>query len=407
MTSRHARPTPLVAAGAFGALLIAIPVAASIRDVHEDRERILVFAALTIAIALGGLVALAKARLVHTTPASAFHALPLVYVVAMSVPWAMVIVDTPHATYFLLALIAVSLWLLPEVVGSIVALALTVFTILGQVVHHGWSTGSVMGPLLIALVMLGFMHMYRAMLTRARETAQLYAELKTAHAQLVDTEREAGKLAERTRLGRDLHDTVAQSLSSIQVLLHLAESDPERRSEHIATAREAAASSLAETRAFISALTPPDLAGRNVTAALSRIVARYRERTAGVPDLRFTVEGEPRRLPMPVETSLVRCAQASIENVLAHAHATHCHITLTFEDTSVRLDIDDDGIGFDPELALATGPLDGHGYGLPMLQDRARELGGYAAVVSPTDDDDRGTLVSVTLPAPAPKGEKR
>ncbi len=396
----HRRSTALIAASCVGCLLIAIPVIASLLDSHEDRTRILVFSVLTVAIGLAGIAYLARTGLVTSTPAEHFNWRPLAYILALSVPWAMVIVDTPHATYFLLALIGMSLWLLPQVTGSIVALALTGFTALGQVVHHGWSTGSVMGPLLVALVMLGFMHMYRAMLSNARETTRLYLELQDAQEQLANSERQAGRLAERTRLGRDLHDTVAQSLSSIQMLLHLAESDPQHRDDHMRTARDAAAQSLHETRAFISALTPPDLEGRTLAAALERVVDRARGRATGDLTFALQIDGEPRPLSMPIDTTLVRITQASLDNVIAHAGASHCTVTLAFEPESVRLEIDDDGLGFDPEATLAAGPAATHGYGLPMLHDRARELGGYAAVLSGPAEPDGGTLVGVTIPTP-------
>lgn len=416
-------PTPhrvavLLAGSVVGFTLIAIPVVASLLDTHEDQTQIIGFSLLTLVLGVAGLLWLDHAGLIGSSPAQRVQWRPLVYLVALSIPWAMVIVATPHATYFLLALIALALWLLSRRAGALAALTLTLFTILGQVVHHGLSAGSVLGPLLVVLVMLGFMHMYRSMLASSHRTQHLYEELREAQDQLARSEREAGRLAERTRLARDLHDTVAQSLSSMHMLLQLAEANPAQGGQYVRTARRAASDSLAEARAFISALTPPDLEGRTLSAALQRVLERARSRSAGGPELELRVEGEPRPLSMPVETTMVRIAQASMENVLAHAHASRCTVTLAFEPDAVRMEIDDDGIGFDVEAALAAGPGATNGFGLGMLYSRAREMGGYAAVLSQPgapaagvasgkvdgfkDDcnDDGGTLVSVTLPTP-------
>lgn len=400
--------------------LIAMPAAVAVVSGSPRTGRIAVFSALTLAVMLAGTIVLERSGLLTAQPARRLDWRPLLFIGLLSVPWAMVIVDSPHATYFLLALVVMAQWLLPPVPGGVLALALTGFTIAGQVFHHGMSPGTLAGPIVVLVVVVSFMHVLRALLAESREKSALVEQLRETQAQLAAKEREAGRLAERTRLGRELHDTVAQSLASIQVHLRLADDaagpeDQTRALAHVRAARDAAAHSLDETRRVIGALTPRDLAGRSLPAALTRVVERAGGRGTAC---HLEIVGRPRALPMPVETSLVRITQACLGNTLAHAGARTCEVRLIFDGadepapgpapelgegtvpglSEVRLEIADDGVGFDVDAALSAPPRSTGGFGLTSMRSRAADLGGYAAVVSAPG---QGTLVSVTLPVPA------
>ena len=372
--------------------LVAVPAGIAVATSHEHLARILVFSALTIVLALGGLALLLRRGLVPATPATQFDVRVLIFVLALSVPWAAVIVDAEHASYFLIALIALSLWLLPSGVGTAVALALTGFAIVGQVFHHGFSAGAVVGPLLAALVMAAMMGMYRRM-------SSLNLELLEAQEQLVVSEREAGRLAERSRLGRDIHDTVAQSLSSITMLVSLARTSEDARDENLALAQDAAAQALAETRAFISELTPPELKNSTLVNAIERSVARIERESPTGTVFTVSVQGEARALPTAIEASLIKMVQASARNVSVHAHASHCEVRVRYGTDAIEVDIDDDGRGFAVEDVWDQPASSRGGFGLRLLRERAQDLGGFAAVVSSTTDG--GTLVSITIPLPA------
>ena len=377
------------------AAIIAYPPLDAVRASSPMAWRILLFSALTLVALLTGAWWLARRGFVRLQPAARLHWESIVVLVGVGVPWAMVIVDSPHAAYFLITMFVLAQWLLPPLVGIAATFALALLTIGGQIVHHGWSAGSVIGPFVAALLIALFMAVLRQVLADSAEKSKLVAELREAQARLASSEREAGRLAERTRLGRELHDTVAQSLSSIQLLLHAAERAPwaEERAGLVARARAAAADSLAETRAFITELTPPDLAGRSLVTAIERVAARLRD--AG-HDAAVTVEGVPHPLPMQVETTVLRVAQEAASNVEKHARGAACRLRLTFEADAVVLEVDDDGPGFDEAERTASRDASG-GFGVPGMQARAAELGGYAVVVA---DPGEGTLVSLRLPTP-------
>lgn len=268
--------------------------------------------------------------------------------------------------------------------------------------------GAFLGPLLGGAVAVATVLGYQALYRESERRRELIEELITTRAELAAAERGAGILAERERLAREIHDTLAQGLSSIQLLLRAAEralseagsagapaspASSDAALAHIARAREAAQENLAEARRFVRALTPPDLEHGSLAGALERLCS-------GVPGprVRFSLSGTPRVLPTPYEVALLRIAQSALANVVRHARAGRAEITLTFMDASVTLDIVDDGHGFDPSSAAsaASGPGDG-GFGLPAMRSRAETLGGLFTVESAPG---QGTAVAVTLPLP-------
>ncbi len=206
-------------------------------------------------------------------------------------------------------------------------------------------------------------------------------------------------LAERERLAREIHDTLAQSLSSIQLLLRAAGRALPERTEaaagYVEQARRAAQDNLAEARRFVRALTPPDLDGSSLPAALERLCETTAERS-GVR-VRFHLSGAPSPLPVPHETALLRIAQSALANTVRHARASHAEVTLSYMDAEVALDVLDDGTGFDPAAVPAPGSGDG-GFGLPAMRARTRALGGTFTLETVPG---RGTALAVLLPGPA------
>lgn len=209
-------------------------------------------------------------------------------------------------------------------------------------------------------------------------------------------------LSERARLAREIHDTVAQGLSSIQMLLHAAErADGDRPGiEHIRLARETAALNLAESRRFIRELTPVALEEQTLVGALHRLAASANlpnvlDATAGEPvpalEVTFQVVGEVVPLTMPVETALLRIAQGSLANIIQHASASRASLTLTYMEDSVSLDVVDNGVGFDEHAASAATH---RSFGLVATRERVEQLGGTFAFES---QPGAGTAVAVTF----------
>ncbi|WP_051807216.1 sensor histidine kinase [Streptomyces sp. NRRL F-2664] len=317
--------------------------------------------------------------------------------------WAGLLALSPDGLWIAFPLYFLELHLL-RLRWGVAAVAATACAAIGGFLAHSSAPtpGAFLGPLLGAAVAVATVLGYQALYRESERRRELIEELITTRAELAAAERGAGILAERERLAREIHDTLAQGLSSIQLLLRAAERALPQGAPalpHIARAREAAQDNLAEARRFVRALTPPDLEHGSLAAALERLCA-------GVPGprVRFSLSGRPRVLPTPYEVALLRIAQSALANVVRHARAGRAEITLTFMDASVTLDIVDDGDGFDPSAAApgagagsGGAALGDGGFGLPAMRSRAESLGGLFTVES---DPGQGTAVAVTLPLP-------
>ncbi len=311
---------------------------------------------------------------------------------ALTLEWAVLLWLTPEAAYLAFPLFFLYLHLLGRWVGPVAIALTTVVAIYAIGVHGGWSVGGVVGPIVGAGVALLIGLGYQALATEAQQREALMAELVATRDQLAVTERESGVLAERARLAREIHDTVAQGLSSIQMLLYAAErADPDRPGiEHIVLARETASNNLADARRFIRELTPPQLDDRGLGGALRRL-ADTQWAAAG---LAVTVHvSDAVVLPMSLQTALLRIAQGAIANVIQHAQATTATIALTVGAYTLTFSVADDGIGFDPDVALAESGVS-DSFGLRATRERVQQLGGLLAVDSAPG---RGSTVTVTL----------
>lgn len=216
------------------------------------------------------------------------------------------------------------------------------------------------------------------------QRAQLIDELREAREELAAVNRERGALAERERLSRDIHDTLAQGFASIVTLLEAVDAElgaepgaePEathhRARRHVALARETARENLAETRSLVTALYPAGLSGTSLVEALDRLAVRWEAETR-VP-VTFTVSGAPRPLTPAAEVVLLRAGQEGLANVGKHAGAERVELHLEHRADSTLLRVRDDGRGFDP--VRVGGPVDGLGYGLAGMRARALEAGG-------------------------------
>ncbi|MFI6002901.1 sensor histidine kinase [Streptomyces sp. NPDC051366] len=317
-----------------------------------------------------------------------------VWLAGLGAAWAGLLVLSPDGLWIAFPLYFLELHLL-RLRWGVAAVAVTACAAIGGFLAHAQSSavspGAFLGPLLGGAVAVATVLGYQALYRESERRRELIEELIATRAELAAAERDAGILAERERLAREIHDTLAQGLSSIQLLLRAAERSLPQDApalEHIGRAREAAQENLAEARRFVRALTPPDLEHGSLAAALERLCT-----AAPGPRARFCLSGAPRVLPTPYEVALLRIAQSALANVVRHARADRAEITLTFMDASVTLDIVDDGTGFDPSSA----PSGDGGFGLPAMRSRAETLGGLFTVES---SPGQGTAVAVTLPLP-------
>jgi signal transduction histidine kinase len=227
------------------------------------------------------------------------------------------------------------------------------------------------------------------------------AENAALHAQLVSQAREAGIADERSRMAREIHDTLAQALTGIITQLQAVEQAADRPEEwgrHVRTAAGLAREGLTEARRSVRAIQPSALAEASLTEALAEVAKRWSE-VHGVP-AEFTTTGTVRPMHPEIELTLLRTAQEALTNVAKHAAASRVGLTLSYMGDELTLDVRDDGRGFDP----AAVPLpNGHGgYGLTAMRQRVARLAGSLAVES---ERGGGTAISASVPA-VPVGDR-
>lgn len=217
------------------------------------------------------------------------------------------------------------------------------------------------------------------------------------NARLYDRSRELAVLEERTRLARELHDSVTQSLFSVDLharaLATYLEKDPPKARAELTDLRRIARDALQEIRSLIYDLRPVSLRDAGLVASLRHQVEHLR-RTGG-PELVFEASGSfP--LPIEVEQGLYRIAQEALRNAIKHARAQRISTTLTLDSDCVDLCVTDDGRGFDPDT-LGTG--DRQSFGLVGLRERVTLLQGQLEI---TSQPGAGTQLRVRVPVQAP-----
>lgn len=203
--------------------------------------------------------------------------------------------------------------------------------------------------------------------------------------------RDAAVLAERNRLARDIHDTLAQGFAGVIVQLDAAEDARSRglsaeAEEHLRRASALAHENLREARRSVQALRPHVLEKCELSEALHTVFAKMAAGTSLRAQL--TLRGSPRPLPPDWEDNLLLIAQESLTNALRHSNAATFTAQLAFDVDAVRLELRDDGCGFDPARRSA-------GFGLMGIRERAEHMGGHAAIRSVHAE---GTTISIAVP---------
>ncbi len=379
------------------------PVFAGLRlGLHALFAGLLVLVVVRILLTNGSAVALALVGalgVVYLAGAGVARArrplLGWMWVAALTAVWAALVWLVPEAAYLVFPLFFLYLHVLPRVAGPLAVVGTTGVTIAAFAVHGGLTVGGVVGPVVGAGVALLIGLGYAALERRAAEREALVSELLATRDRLAAAEREQGVLAERARLAREIHDTVAQGLSSIQMLLYAAErADAESPGvAHVRLARQTAADGLAEARRFIRELAPPSL-DQGLGPALERLATAWGEREGVAVDLDVS---DARGLPMDAQTALLRIAQGALANTAQHARASRARVALVAVEGGARLTVTDDGVGFDPDSAgdAASGT---DSFGLRAMRERVEQLDGRLCVASAPG---RGASIIVTLPAGA------
>jgi signal transduction histidine kinase len=218
------------------------------------------------------------------------------------------------------------------------------------------------------------------------------AALAIESARLREQAEQSAAIAERTRLARELHDSVTQSLYSITLYAEaaarlLADGKQGAAADHLRELRETAQESLREMRLLIFELRPLALEKSGLAAALQSRLEAVEVR--GGMQTEFQAVGVE-RLSAPTQDELYHIAQEALNNVLKHAKAPRVRVCLQFLEAVTRLEVCDNGIGFDPVTVRERG-----GLGLAGIQERVQRIGGSLQVDSAPG---KGTRVTVQVP---------
>ncbi|MER8184208.1 sensor histidine kinase [Kitasatospora sp. NPDC094015] len=303
--------------------------------------------------------------------------------------WVALTLQHPEFCYLAFPLYFLCLHLLPVRRAVAAVAGLTAIVVAAQSgTAGGLTTAKVLGPVAGTAVALLTAYGYAALYRESRERQRLIDDLMRTRDQLAASQREAGRLAERQRLAREIHDTLAQGLSSIVLLARAAGSalpaDPAAAAGRIHEVGLTASANLAEARRFVHALTPPALDDATLTEALRRLA-----QGAGAD---FHLDGEPHPLPVEAEVALLRLTQEALGNAVRHAGAGRIAVTLAYLDDEVTLDVFDDGVGFDPQARPGG---ERRTFGLHGMRERIADLGGSLTVESAPGE---GTAVAAALP---------
>ena len=335
------------------------------------------------------------------------------WLAAVTLLWLCLVAISPDFVWVVFPLMFLFLHLCPHRTGLVAVVLLWAASALVPLAHGGgdYSAGAAVGPLLGAVLAVVISSTYRALAADAEHHARTAEALRLAQAELAERERRAGRAEERERLAREIHDTVAQGLSSILLVARaaragLAAGNTQQVQRQLAVIEEGAGENLAQARRFVRDLAAvPE--GPGLPEALTALCRRTEAQEAARGqrlECSLRLEGrEAADLPEPVQTALLRGAQASLANVTAHAGAARAVLTLTVSADEALLDVYDDGVGFDPaalEDPRAAGGSDS-GYGLPGLRRRLQTLGWSLTVDSAPGE---GTVIGMRLPLTSATG---
>jgi signal transduction histidine kinase len=208
------------------------------------------------------------------------------------------------------------------------------------------------------------------------------------------------RVSERTRIARDLHDTLLQSFQGVLLKFHAATYlIPDRPAEAQKTFEsviEQARHAITEGRDAVQGLRSSTVVTNNLARAISAIGEELAGDPSGqkAPEFRVHVEGPTRDLAPLVRDEVHRIAREALRNAFLHAQADRIEVEICYDRRQLRLRVRDNGKGIDPKI-LGGGGRAGH-YGLPGMQERAKLVGGKLALWSEIGS---GTETELTIPA--------
>ncbi|KLI04702.1 MULTISPECIES: sensor histidine kinase [Mycolicibacterium] len=317
-----------------------------------------------------------------------------VFVAVMIGLWLVALLAAPPAVAAVPALYPLIFATLPLAAALTLTFLVTLAPLGVAVAAHGPGWPSL--PAVAAVTLVGAVAapiIGTTIMTTLRQRQQLtetVAELAASRAQTAQLSREAGVAAERERLAREIHDTLAQGFTSIVALAQAvqaeSESDPAAAARHVELIRTTARDNLAEARTMVTRLTPAALEEGSLPAALRRQADGLAAETGIAVDVR--IDDDLPQLGMATDVVLLRSAQEAMANVRRHARATELHVRLQATPDGVRLCLSDNGIGLPDDHV--------DGFGLRGMRARLDQVGGTLTLSTPQGG---GVQVVVAVPA--------
>lgn len=380
--------------------LVTVAGAALLSQVGDDPPR------LTRAGAALGVLVLGYTVLGRRAARTADRRFVAAYLAVLVV--SVVVATTANPTGSILLFVAYSqVWYFAESRRSGVALSVVLTVgVFGAIATSDWVQGpgalaNLLAQAAVALVFSVALGLWVTLVAeRSEERAELVERLEAAQAALADVHHAAGVVAERERMAREIHDTLAQGFTSVVVLAQGAQADVRRGDaaaavERLALMERTARENLAEARALVAAFSPVALDGTTLEEALGRLAERWTAET-GVP-VELELGGRP-GLDREDEVVLLRAAQEALTNVRRHAGARSVRLRLAPAGPDaaaghvdhVELEVTDDGSGLEEAVV--------EGFGLRGMRDRVAAGGGHVHLgPGPAG----GTRLRVRVPVPA------
>ncbi len=328
-----------------------------------------------------------------------------VYLVLLVLACAGLFAITPESS-FLLFIAFPQIWAYTESVRA--GMAYTAVMVgglaLATMIRSGFSTDVLLTnvPWLVVSLAVSFLlgTWISKVIDESLARKELIQTLETTRVQLGAANHAAGVVAERERLAREIHDTLAQGFTGIITLAGAAQAlvargDLDQAATRLATIEDIARDNLGEARALVAAFSPLGLDDSTLVEALHRLAMRFEAQTGVRVAVRArSGDDVASTLPAGHQVVLLRTAQEALANVRKHASATQVSIELsTSADGHATIEVIDDGSGFEP------GRSSRNGFGLAGMRGRVEEAGGLLEVDSAPG---AGTLIRVLLPASVP-----
>lgn len=317
--------------------------------------------------------------------------------------------------FYLVFSVGLALFVGWQAVLAVSIVVLTLFAFQGLLIWplSGDALLSMVSQSLLLFSMTGLMMLFQHLTGErfernrlVKQLAQRNRELEDAHRQLAQAAVQGQELAvlrERTRLAREMHDTIGHALVLISVKLEAAqrlrERDPERSNQEMESTKQIARETMTALRASIADLRSPTLERERLSQAFNRTVRELAQRTGLHVTSLFQVNLD--LLPEAVAEILWKVSQEAFTNIEKHARASQVHVQISQQDENLLLVIHDDGVGF-PQITfspqsdggLVDNQLPEH-YGLRGMRERAEALGGHLTLCS---GKEQGTTIEIALP---------